>query len=173
MIMRSKLAVLACGLITLGAILTGCATIIEGSDHTLAIGSSPSQAKVVINRATASGQGIQVYEGVTPTTVKLSRKNEYVVTISAPGYQDVSVPITHAGVQEAFIANILCGGLIGMVVDYSNGAMYKMDPETINVGLEYASVPAVSDSPVLCAILLVSDHEGVVSTYTVPLDESF
>jgi len=149
-------------------LLASCASIIKGTKHSLAIGSSPSEARVLVHRATEAGKGLQIAEAVTPATLELSRKHEYLVTISQPGYTSVEVPVLHDGVEGWYYGNILCGGPIGLVVDYVDGAIYKMQPATINVTLEMASL---TDRPAneLYAVLRVCDEDGQVRSVAVPM----
>jgi len=164
----TKLLALAGASLVAAAVVVSCATIIKGSNHTLSVNSSPPSAAVVITRAAVIGEGMRIFEGTTPATVKLSRKEEYVVSISMRGYREVKVPVVHAGVEEWFFANIVCGGLIGLVVDYADGAMYKMAPETINVTLQTASLPS-QPAGELYAVLRLADENGAVRAIATPM----
>ncbi len=50
----------------------------------------------------------------------------------------------------AAYGNILIGGLIGLMIDSSTGAMYNLDPETVSATLvpNPASAPTPSANPV-------------------------
>jgi hypothetical protein len=111
----------------------GCATIFKGTSQNVTVSSSPSGASVVI-RSTA---GFDVFEGMTPASVRLAKKYEYRVTVSAPGYEDVHVPITHA-FEGWFIGNLICGGIIGFVIDAVDGAMWNLEPGMVSVSLHSA-----------------------------------
>jgi len=111
---------------------------------------------------------MKVYEGVTPAQIKLSKKYEYMVTISAQGYKQIKVPVTQDGIEGMFFLNFVCGGLIGFVVDYVDGAMYKMEPESISVTLQVASLPGQPANR-LYAVFRTPDRNGDVHAFAVPM----
>lgn len=115
-----------------------CASIFTKSSYPIAINSEPEGAKVtIVNR-----KGETVYTGKTPATVTLDPSSKYmsgeklVVTISKAGYQEQKVYI-NSKIEGWYWANILLGGLIGMlVIDPLTGAMYKLDTKAVDVTLE-------------------------------------
>jgi hypothetical protein len=131
--------------------IAGCATILSGSSTDIQIDSAPSSAEVVIK----SSSGLIMFEGTTPTTVKLSRKNEYQVTVSLSGYKMRTVAISHTGIQSTAFCNLF--SLVGWGVDYLTGAMNKLEPNMINVTLKTAMV---DNEPALFAIITMLDENG-------------
>ncbi len=117
----------------LALVVGGCATILTGTQQDILFTSSPTSAKVVVK----SSNGMEVFNGTTPATVKLPKKEEYAVTISMDGYQSVTLPISQS-FQSLYLGNIICGGLIGLVIDAVNGAMWTLEPETVAVSLSTA-----------------------------------
>ncbi len=124
----------------MGFWLTGCATIFgKANPQSVNINSMPSQAKVVIvNR---DGQ-FKVFEGMTPTTVRLDKKKgyfsgkRYEVTISKEGFQDSVVFISPKLGGWYLAGNLVFGGLLGwLVVDPATGAMWNLSPTEINESL--------------------------------------
>ncbi len=70
--------------------------------------------------------------------------SELVVTISKPGYHTARVNVTSeaSGAGGAGMAgNILVGGLIGVGIDASSGAMLDLPPNPVAVALEGAIAP--------------------------------
>lgn len=109
--------------------LNGCATITRGSSDTLVVESDPSGADVKLSNGLT---------GKTPSSFKLDRKANLVVTITKEGYEKVDVNVTPqvAGAGSAGMAgNILLGGLIGAAVDAGSGAMYDLKPNPVKVNL--------------------------------------
>ena len=106
-------------------LVTGCASIIHGSDQEVGISSSPTGASVLIDN---------VSYGVTPTVAKLSRKDKHSVKITMDGYQPFEAAISR-GTSGWVWGNIIFGGLIGLVVDASTGSMYKLTPEQVSATL--------------------------------------
>jgi uncharacterized protein YceK len=105
---------------------SGCATIMTGTTQKVPITSTPSGAV-----AKADG----TLAGVTPCTFTLERKSDHTVEISKEGYRTVSVVLRHT-VSGATAGNALIGGLIGIGIDATTGAMYKLVPERVDVVLE-------------------------------------
>lgn len=114
-------------------VITGCATIFTGTQQDILVTSSPASAKVSIK----ANNGMEVFNGTTPATVKLPKKREYAVTISMDGYQSVTLPISQS-FQALYLGNIICGGLIGLVIDAVNGAMWTLEPSMVSVSLTTA-----------------------------------
>lgn len=106
--------------------LTGCATIISGSNQKVNVNSTPSGAMARVDGNLA---------GVTPTIFTLERKVDHTVEISKVGYRTATVILRHT-MNGATAGNILAGGFIGIGVDAISGAMYKLVPDRVDVTLE-------------------------------------
>lgn len=120
--------------------LTACATIV-GSPHQLVpIGSTPTEASIVI----ADETGKEMFKGVTPTTVTLPKstgsywgKKSYTVTISKAGFKPQVIPVTASANGWYLAGNFIFGGLIGwFVVDPLGGHMYTLSPEAVSATLQ-------------------------------------
>lgn len=153
-------------IITSTVLIVGCATIFKGSDQPVNISSSPSAAKVVIKTT----GGFQVFDGVTPTVVKLSKKNEYIVTLTLDGYKEATVSIMKDGIEGWFWGNILCGGIIGMIIDLTNGAVNKLSPDQISVSLSTAH--NMKGEQVLYAVLYALDNDGQLRSLAIPIEKN-
>ena len=110
--------------------LGGCASIAHGRYQQVPINSNPSGANVTMN----CGNGVQP-AGVTPATVNLKRNADpCIVTVSKEGYADSAV--TFAKNTSGWIwGNLFFGGLIGLIVDGADGAMYNRVPDNVQVTL--------------------------------------
>jgi hypothetical protein len=125
-------------LVSLAAIclFTGCASIISGRHADVAFASNPSGAHVAVR----DDEGREVAALTTPGVAKLrrSRKNfmpaKYTATIESPGYQPATVPIRSTA-NPWLAANILLGGIPGLVVDGATGAAWKPSPSKIHQDL--------------------------------------
>lgn len=109
----------------------GCASIMGGGGpQKISLNSTPSGAVVTIR-----GNELSV---VTPGTIKLSTKTPlYVLRFEKEGYESVEVTLVQS--QNGWVwGNILIGGLIGLVIDFSTGAAYKLTPQEVNVALQEA-----------------------------------
>ncbi|HUU20571.1 MAG TPA: hypothetical protein VMW72_25715 [Sedimentisphaerales bacterium] len=117
--------------------LSGCASVMCGSEKTVNIKSRPSGAAFTIMDA----KGNTVVENVTPTNVTLKRGRgwfqaaDYKVIFRKEGCKQMTVPIQQ-GLEAGWYVggNILIGGLIGwIIVDPLTGAMWNI--EDVNVSL--------------------------------------
>lgn len=109
--------------------LSACATVTRGTNDVLEIQSTPP--------ARASLSTGHVCD--TPCAVKLPRKSEIVVTLTAPGHKTAKVNVTNrvAGAGGAAMAgNVIVGGVIGAGVDVASGAMLDLTPNPVAVTLE-------------------------------------
>ena len=118
------------------AILSSCASIVSKSSYPVSIQSSPSGAKFRIKDEI----GNVVHSGLTPATVTLDAsdgyfsKAKYTVEYKKDGL-DTQTATIYPTIDGWYIANILFGGFIGLlIVDPLTGAMYKL-PKLINSSL--------------------------------------
>ena len=117
-----RAAVSAC----LGAtLLGGCATVMNGANQDYRIASDPNGAKVTLSN------GI---ECVTPCKVELRRGNDLRADFAKEGHKPAYVLI-QSKTGGATFGNILAGGVIGAVVDSSNGSNNFLSPRPLHVKL--------------------------------------
>ena len=120
---------LAVGLVALAA---GCATVTRGTTEVLTIDSAPVGATVSMS----NGERCE-----TPCAILLKRKFPLAVEICKTGYAPVVTNILSqvSGAGGAGMAgNVLVGGLIGVGVDATSGAMRDLRPNPLSVTLEAA-----------------------------------
>ena len=146
------------------ALFMSCASIIHGTKQDISITSSPEAADVTVKTA----GGVVAFTGQTPATAKLARKNEYDVFINLAGYQESTVHINKE-FDSIYLGNILCGGIIGLIIDAANGAMYNLAPEVINVTLVTALID--QDTKETYAVFRSMDSQGQLRTLVIPLIE--
>ncbi len=118
-------------MLTVIGLMTSCASIIHGPNQSVDFSSQPSGAKITID-----GKDY----GVTPKSVDLRRKGrlkgeisdkkEYAVKIEMEGFYPYEIKIKRE-MDGWFLGNILFGGLIGIIIDAGNGAMYKLTPDQV------------------------------------------
>jgi len=112
-------------------LMSSCASIIHGPTQTVNFSSQPTGATITIDG--------KEY-GKTPQAIELRRKGRekdeksdkqmYEVKVVLDGYYPYELKIKRE-MDGWFLGNILFGGLIGIIVDASNGAMYKLTPDQI------------------------------------------
>ena len=108
--------------VLVAASLSGCATLAGGGhDQSVHIDSAPQGAQVRVD-----GQPL----GVTPTDVVLSRRQEHQVQLDLPGCTTFCTTLK-PGCNPWIFGNILVGGVVGLVVDASTGAMSTLYPNSV------------------------------------------
>jgi hypothetical protein len=118
-------------------IANGCASIFNGNSSMLNIMTNPENATVTI-KGSQSGEKIVEH---TPCNITLNKGSDYMVKINFAGYQSENIIITR-GIAGWFWGNLLLGGVIGMVIDYSSNNMWQHTPTNINIDLtKLSSLP--------------------------------
>ena len=124
--MKLKRLIGVVSFLVISAMIAGCATIMQGTTQEIGISSTPTGATVKINN--------QV-KGKTPIILDLKRKNNHIVTIELPGYMPYEATFTKS-VSGWVWGNIVFGGLIGLVVDFAAGGIYKLTPTEVKAVLQ-------------------------------------
>ena len=113
------------------ASFSSCATLFSPTKYAVSLNTTPDGAGVTIeNKA-----GKVVFEGTTPSTVKLKaaagymQREEYTITFTKDGYVKKVVHLS-AELEGWYIGNIFLGGLPGwLIIDPLSGAMFKIAKE--------------------------------------------
>jgi hypothetical protein len=90
--------------------------------------------------------------GPTPCQIKLPRKTPFDATITLTGYEPQTVHVRSevgGGGAAGMAGNVIAGGLIGMAVDGSDGAMNDLKPNPLTITLQpvtTSAAPAASPS---------------------------
>lgn len=116
-----RIAIISTVLI-LSIFLNGCCTIFGmAGDVPMKINSTPAGASVRVDGK---------YEGVTPITVRLARRQTHKVSVEYAGktYDKELGP----GVNPMLFGNIIFGGIIGILVDAIDGAGTTLYPFSVD-----------------------------------------
>ncbi len=81
------------------------------------------------------------------------------------GYQPQTVAITKETNSWVW-GNLVCGGIIGIIVDYSSGAAYKLQPDEISITMLKASLDGEDG---FYAVFCRLDDNGELRHMMVPL----
>ena len=115
---------------------SGCASVVHGTTQAVPVNSSPVGADVKVNCGKAASATGSLK---TPTTVLLKRNAEPCnITVSREGYEDGSIVFVRK-MSGWFWGNIVIGGIIGMIIDGADGAIYNRAPESASVSLALLS----------------------------------
>jgi len=121
----------------LGIALSGCATIIKGSTQSIVINTAPVNGA---NCLLSSKEGN--WPVVTPGVVKVDKsKDDITVRCTKPGYQEAMATIP-SNFQGWTLGNLVLGGVIGLGVDASTGALNEY-PHAFTIPM----YPTVSGTP--------------------------
>lgn len=107
--------------------VSGCATVLRGTKQKFEITSVPAGADVELST------GVKC---VTPCHLKLKRKDAFTATIRKDGFQTAEVQVeSKFNGGGAAAGNLILGGLIGGVVDATNGSLMTLRPNPVAVTL--------------------------------------
>ncbi len=137
--MEISVAVLSCGMM-----LAGCATVTRGSNTKFTVQTTPPAASVKIST------GFSCL--ATPCTMILPRKHAFDATISKAGFKSQTVHVVSrvagGGVAAGIGGNALVGGVIGLAIDGSSGAMDELKPNPLVVILTAEDAAPVAPAPI-------------------------
>lgn len=137
-----------------GASLSGCATVMNGTNIDYVTQTDPSGADIVF---------LNGFKCTSPCELELRRGSDTRVDITKPGYDPIYVLIQSRLAGSTF-GNILAGGIIGGVVDGGNGASNTLAPRPLIVRL----APAGSGKPAMLVddkgkdVMSVDEHNDKV-----------
>lgn len=105
--------------------VSGCATVINGTSQAVTFQSDPDRAIIkLVTGPTCT----------TPCKFEMKRGADSAVTYTLAGYEPVEVYIQSRMGGSAF-GNIIAGGVIGAVVDGTNGSSNRLYPNPVYVRL--------------------------------------
>ena len=125
-------------------LIASCCTIMLTPEQDVGISSNPSGAKVLID-----GRDM----GTTPMTVSLARKNTHSVKVELDGFMPYEIHLTKSTSGWVF-GNIIFGGIIGLIIDMSNGALYELTPEDIQANLIKSDTGMLDDDTLYIAFTM-------------------
>ena len=106
-------------------ILGACSTVVNSTTQVVEITSNPPNAKLTID-------GRQF--GTTPQVVNIERGTNHAVKLELPGYTPYEIQLTTKLSNWVWL-NVLNGFIPGFTIDYLNGAMYRLHPDSLNLPL--------------------------------------
>src|SRR4051812_19743980 len=125
----------------MGAALSGCATIVDGSSQSVSISTTPVQGAAC---TLTNSEGTWYLTSPGSTQVHKT-KNDMTVTCTKDGYQPGSqVAVSKFG--GATFGNLVLGGGVGAIVDAASGANYYYDSPLI-VPLGEAKTASAAPAP--------------------------
>lgn len=130
-----------CGVAAATLLFPACATVTRGTQEQFAIVSEPPEADVALS----TGQTCR-----TPCKLKLKRKTGFTATFTKEGYEPLQAEVTSkvmGGGAVAGAGNILLGGVVGAVVDGSNGSLNDLRPNPLKVQLVPTGQASAATAP--------------------------
>lgn len=126
--------------------LSACATITRGTTQEFVVQTTPPGAAV----KTTSGFTCPA----TPCTFKMPRKDAFTVTVTKEGFETQYAEVASnmgGGGTAGMVGNVLLGGLIGVGVDSTSGALNDLTPNPLVMTLKPSAssnpIPATSPAP--------------------------
>jgi hypothetical protein len=108
----------------LGALaVSGCASITKGTDQDVVINTNPQGAKCELSR---EGTTLGVVDP-TPGTINLDKSSENIaIKCELENYQTAQY-VLESDTEAMTAGNVIFGGVVGLAIDASTGAMNKYD----------------------------------------------
>ena len=123
-----KLAVTA--VITTSLLTTGCASIFSSKYETMSIQAQQNEKELVgVDCNLSNDKGS--WQVTTPSDVKVRRSHRDLQVNCEKGQENFIPTSVSSSVSPLFFGNIIFGGIIGMVVDYTNGPGFRYPKEII------------------------------------------
>lgn len=158
--MKPKTLLCSSCIILVALLLSGCAYLLSTDSQDISISTNPAGAQVII---TTTG-GIEVFSGTTPAQAHLKRKNKYLVDVTLEGHEPKRIYLEQS-LNPKTLWNLLIGGIPGWIIDFASGAIWMLEPETIMITLQTASING-KDHQILVFSWLNDDgnpiHQAVV-----------
>jgi len=124
--------------------LPGCASIVTGTSHTMAVSSEPEGATCKLERG---GETIG-YVNQTPATASFSKSSKTIVVSCDKDQKTFAGNSTvDPSIQPWILGYVLLGGIVGIVVDASSGAVSQY-PNSTKVVLNPTAVSTPTASTV-------------------------
>lgn len=104
-------------------LVAGCASVTKGTSQNITINSAPSGATCTVMRDGALVASI----ASTPQVIHVSKsKKDLTLTCNLAGYKQAQY-VVPSDVEAMTAGNVIFGGLVGLAIDASTGAMNKYD----------------------------------------------
>lgn len=117
--------------------LSACSTIVEGTTQNVTVMTDPAGASCSLK----NGNGVVAIVNPTPGSVQLGKSREDIAVLcDKEGYQSTAGTLASSFEGMTF-GNIIFGGIVGVAIDASSGAMNKY-PANVVVHLAPESFPS-------------------------------
>lgn len=141
--------------VLISSLFLGCGAILNGTSKTIEIQSAPSGALV-------TGDPI-IGDYITPTSIKLERKHEYILTFTSEGYEPATTRISKNFQAGILILDVLITPfLVGVIVDAATGAWYNLSPDNVTVSLTKIEGASI-EGPDIIEVNLSTNSNSVLS----------
>ena len=141
--MKLRAIILAGSIVSTGA----CATIMQGSNQGIAVNSTPAGASVSVD-----GKPM----GTTPTVLRLERRSAHTVRLEMQGYAPYEMQLEKK-LSGWVWGNIAFGGVVGVIVDGTTGAMYRLTPNAVDASMETRTAMVDGRPTIQVAIVMSPD----------------
>ena len=124
-----------------------CASIMNGSNQGIAFSSTPVGAAITVD-----GKPM----GTTPAVLRLARKDTHTVRLDLDGYAPYEMQLDRK--MSGWVwGNIVFGGIVGVIVDGTTGAMYRLSPDNVNGNMQTRTAVIDGRASIQIAIVMTPD----------------
>jgi hypothetical protein len=138
--MKQQTKTLTAAIAATALLLSSCASVFQGTNEQIMVNSDTPNARVSVNGG---------YPSPAPLATNVKRNEPLNVTVSAPGYQTMTVSDPTHVLWGYVVADVILCGLIGMSVDFITGAIYEHDQPNLSAHLEPAMQPDLPRTAVI------------------------
>jgi hypothetical protein len=114
-------------------LLSGCASIMEGSDQTINVNTTGCEQLGPMRCNVTNSEGSSVLTAPASVSVEKAR-GPLTISCASPDRSATGLRRIQSSYEAMNAGNILAGGIIGIGVDAATGAMWKY-PSSVNVGM--------------------------------------
>jgi hypothetical protein len=140
--MKSTMRVAALIAIAASSVLTGCASIVNGTNQVLSV-EARNKTQPVPGASCKLENGKGVYYVTTPGTVTVHRAYDDMKVKCEKDNSEPGLATVKSSTKPMAFGNIIFGGVIGAAVDAGSGAAYDYPPLISVIMGETTSIPTV------------------------------
>ena len=142
----------AVALMTVLVFSAGCGTLMNGTQHHLAITSIPLGAKVTVDNR-------EFFD--TPITAVLDKNEQHTVQIELEGYLPFEMKISRKLDGWAILGDLFLLYVPGLVVDLITGGIYKLSPEQMQAELKKEDLGLIDQRELLYISVVLEPAPGM------------
>ena len=116
--------IVCCSALLLMVVLSGCATVVKGSDQLVAVNTPGAEGAI----CELTSPSIGVHTVRTPGSINLPKSRKNISVVCKKECYGEATGVIESSLAAMTAGNIILGGGVGFIIDASSGAMNKYQP---------------------------------------------